>query len=29
MREALRLDTAVGVAGHARRLRTELDVPTP
>ena len=28
MREALQLYSAIGATGHARRLRTELDVPT-
>jgi class 3 adenylate cyclase/tetratricopeptide (TPR) repeat protein len=28
MKQALRLYTAIGASGHARRLRTELDVPT-
>jgi tetratricopeptide (TPR) repeat protein len=28
LREALRLYSAIGATGHARRLRTELDVPT-
>lgn len=29
MGEALRLYAAIGATGHARRLHTELDVPTP
>ena len=29
MEEALRLYSAIGATGHARRLRTEPDVPTP